>query len=236
MFDYYQHPSLELTRSRAQCLVQMVQAIFGESAILQDMVDYANNQRSIAPGWFVTPEQQAAMVDMCQASGWEKTDKFSLDPVNSAAALMHWRCLGVFAAEISRQQMEQLRLRYPACEPRRGQTSTVATDYALQTGQIEFREELQLNVYQEEVVYVPQPGPSYSDASGGSFPQSGTASAYQTPGSSSDALAGSFPQPGNSSDALARSREIHRVTRAHINRLLLRYLQSLYLCMTAIFI
>ena len=190
VFDYYQHPSMELTRSWVQCLVQMVQAIFGESAILQDMVDYINNRRSIAPGWFVTPEQQAAMVDMCQASGWEKPDEFSLDPVNSAAALMHWRCLGVFAAEISRQQMEQLRLSYPACEPRRGQTSTVATDYALQSGQIQFREELQLNVYQEEVVYVPQPGPSYRDASGGSFPQ---------PGNSSDALTGTFPQPGNSS-------------------------------------
>ena len=50
VFDYYQHPSLELTRSRVQCLVQMVQAIFGESAILQDMVDYVNNRRSIAPG------------------------------------------------------------------------------------------------------------------------------------------------------------------------------------------
>ena len=59
----------------------MVQTIFGESAILQDMVDYVNNRGSIAPGWFVTPEQQAAMVDMCQASGWEKPDEFSLDPV-----------------------------------------------------------------------------------------------------------------------------------------------------------
>ena len=38
VFDYY------------QCLVHMVQAIFGESAILQDMVDYVNNRRSIAPG------------------------------------------------------------------------------------------------------------------------------------------------------------------------------------------
>ena len=28
VFDYYQHPSMELTRSRVQCLVQMVQAIF----------------------------------------------------------------------------------------------------------------------------------------------------------------------------------------------------------------
>ena len=94
VFDYYQHPSLELTRSRAQCLMQMVQIIFGESAILQDMVDYVYNWGSIAPGWFVTPEQQAAMVNMCQASGWEKPDEFSLDPVNSAAALMHSRCLG----------------------------------------------------------------------------------------------------------------------------------------------
>ena len=40
------------------------------------------------------------------------------------------------------------------------------------------------------MVYVPQPGPSYRDASGGSFPQ---------PGNSSDALTGTFPQPGNSS-------------------------------------
>ena len=193
LFDYYQHPSLELTGSWVQCLVQMVQTIFGESAIFQDMVDYVNNRRSIAPGWFVTPEQQAAMVDICQASGWEKQDVFSLDPVNSAAALIHWRCLGVFAAKISRQQMEQLRLRYPACEPWRGQTSTVATNNALQSGQIQFREELQLNVYQEEVEYVPQPSLSYSDASGGSFLQLGKASAYQTPGSSSDALACSFP-------------------------------------------
>ena len=115
-----------------------------------------NNRGSIAPGWFVTPERQAATVDMCQASGWEKTDEFSLDPVNSAAALMHWRCLSVFATEISRQQMEQLRLRYPACEPQRGQTSTVATDYALPSGHIQFREELQLNIYQEEVEHVPQ--------------------------------------------------------------------------------
>ena len=157
-----------------------------------------NIRGSIAPGWFLTPEQQAAMVDMCQTSGWEKTDKFTLDPVNSAAALEHWRCLVVFAREISRQQMEQLRLRYPACEQRRGQTSTVATDYALQSGHIQFREELQLNICQEEVEYVPQLGLSYSDASGGSFPQSGTALSYETTSSSSDALAGSFSQQGNS--------------------------------------
>ena len=105
------------------------------SAIFQDIVDYVNNWGSIASGWFVTPEQQAAMVDMCQASGWQKPDKFSLDPVNRAA-------------EISRQQMEQLRLRYPACELGRCQTSTVATDYALQSGHIQFRETLQLNIYQ----------------------------------------------------------------------------------------
>ena len=134
----------------------MVQTIFGESAILQDMVDYVNNRGSIAPSWSVTREQQAAMVDMCQASEWEKPDKFSLDPVNSAAALMHWICYSVFATEISRQQMEQLRLRYPACEPWRGQTSIVATDYILQSGHIQFREELQLNIYQEEVEHVPQ--------------------------------------------------------------------------------
>ena len=88
------------------------------------------------------------MVDMCKASGLEKPDEVSVDQVNSAAALMHWRYLVVFPTEIYRKQTEQLRLKYPACEPRRGQTSTVATDYALQSGHIHFREELQLNIYQ----------------------------------------------------------------------------------------
>ena len=67
-----------------------------------------------------------------------------------------------------------------------------------------------------------------SDAPGGSFLQLGTALAYQTPGSSSDALACSFPQTGNSSnDALAGSFPqpgIQCVTRARITRLLLRFL------------
>ena len=80
-----------------------------------------------------------------------------------------------------------------------------------------------------------------SDASGGSFLQLGTALAYQTPGSSSDALEGGVSRNREIHHLMlwlvvSRSREIHRNTRACITRLLLRYLLSLYLSLTAIFI
>ncbi|XP_069114375.1 uncharacterized metal-dependent hydrolase YcfH-like [Argopecten irradians] len=64
------------------------------------------------PGWEVTPLQQQAMEDVCRVQGWEIPGEFSLDPVNSPAALIHWRCLVVVANALAKSTLDEFRAKY----------------------------------------------------------------------------------------------------------------------------
>ena len=80
------------------------------------MVDLINHRGDIQPGWYITPEQHSSMVGMFKVAGWPVPEEFSLTPINSVAALVHWRCLSFFGAEIPLRKMESLRQRYPASD------------------------------------------------------------------------------------------------------------------------
>ena len=106
---------------------EMVREALGESSTLQDMVNLINDGGAIRPGWHITLEQRSAVVGMCRLAGWPAPEEFSLHPINSVAALSHWRCLTVFVGEITPQGMEKLRHRYPSSGLRRSSgTSTIS--------------------------------------------------------------------------------------------------------------
>ena len=119
IFDYYQVECERLARTRVQCLREMAQEVIGESRPLQDMVDLINSRGDIKPGWHITPEQHSSMVGMCKVAVWWVPEEYYQTPINNVAALVHWRCLSVFGAEIPLWRMESLRQRYPASEARR---------------------------------------------------------------------------------------------------------------------
>ncbi|XP_038064965.1 uncharacterized metal-dependent hydrolase YcfH-like [Patiria miniata] len=72
------------------------------------------------------------MVGMCRVAGWPVPEEFSLNPVNSVAALSHWRCLLVLAGEISPQGMGELTRRYPSTGLRRSSESSTSIQATLE--------------------------------------------------------------------------------------------------------
>ncbi|XP_033730888.1 uncharacterized protein LOC117320398 [Pecten maximus] len=107
------HPlTVDLHRTRYSCLAMFAVCTVGPTAGLQDLCDWINRYRFIEPGWKITDRQRELMVGLCEEQGWEVPQDFSLSPINSPAALLHWRCLKAIANQIARGTMNELRERF----------------------------------------------------------------------------------------------------------------------------
>lgn len=95
----------------------MVKCMMGLEATLQDFCDHINDHKLIAPGWEITKVQSQGMVDVCRVQGWEVPEVFSLTPLNSPAALIHWCCLTVMAGQLSKSTLDGFRKTYAKAIP-----------------------------------------------------------------------------------------------------------------------
>ncbi|XP_021350274.1 uncharacterized protein LOC110448384 [Mizuhopecten yessoensis] len=90
----------------------MAQCMLGPRATLQDLCDHIDGHNLILPGWQITAIQEKAMVEMCKVLHITVPNRFCLSPINSPAALVHWRCLTVIAGALSPATMDSLRGTY----------------------------------------------------------------------------------------------------------------------------
>ncbi|MEW8562001.1 MAG: hypothetical protein AB2541_07840 [Candidatus Thiodiazotropha sp.] len=68
-----------------------------------------NQFHLIEQSWEITAVQERAMHVMCDTFQWNQPPKFSLQPVNSPACLIHWRSLMGLLQLLSPEVLEQLK-------------------------------------------------------------------------------------------------------------------------------
>jgi hypothetical protein len=91
-------------------LLSLVTGALGQDADVYTAVDYVNQCGSIPKNTTVHPDTIKCMKKLCVSQGWmEPPEGFTVSPVNSPAALFHWRCLVVLLALLQPTQCEEFR-------------------------------------------------------------------------------------------------------------------------------
>lgn len=74
----------------------MVIGALGQNAVVYSAVDYVNQFGAIPKNTSVHPDTITCMRKFSVSQGWaDPPEGFTVSPVNSPAALFHWRCLVV---------------------------------------------------------------------------------------------------------------------------------------------
>ena len=92
---------LDFRKLQAKSLDFLCKAILGETATVNNLVEYVN-QRWQACDLTIASEIEAEMRALSIQEGWTDVLDFSLCPVNSPAALIHWRPLCLLFNRLSK--------------------------------------------------------------------------------------------------------------------------------------
>ena len=110
IFDEHLNPSRDVCQRRYAALTLMARSMLGREATLGDLMASLNTHQLVSGQQGDISDRQAeAMKQLCISQSWEVPDTFSLSPINSRGALLHWRCLTVLAGCISNDIMTSLR-------------------------------------------------------------------------------------------------------------------------------
>ena len=108
--DHQKKPqSSQLHEQRIRSLEALARCIVGPSGTLMQLVDVVNNSSRLPEQCEVQPEIATQMAALCQHAGWYVPPVFDLHPVNSAAVLIHWRCLSVLLYNLTAEQRNEFR-------------------------------------------------------------------------------------------------------------------------------
>lgn len=114
IFNDQLEPTEDLTRGRVSALRICESLLLGTVTNLDGLVNFVNDLRQIRRGHYhVSIRQSRAMAAMCQLQDYEIPEEFSTAPVNSPAALLHWRVLLVIFACLNERDRLSLVERYP---------------------------------------------------------------------------------------------------------------------------
>jgi len=102
-------PTEEVTQRRYAGLVSMTRGILGPQASLLDLQRHLNGPSFRFDGWNIIPQQAEAMRKLCRSMDWDIPSSFTLEPLNSPAVLLHWRCLSVIASLMTKTARDELR-------------------------------------------------------------------------------------------------------------------------------
>ena len=92
---------------RRHALEMMSRFLFGREGTVNDLMDLVNEESDITDA-NITSETQQAMEALAWESRWRRPRTFSLEPVNSPAALIHWRPLSFILSLLSTAQREEI--------------------------------------------------------------------------------------------------------------------------------
>ena len=92
---------------RRHALEMMSRFLFGSEGTVNDLMDLVNEEADITDA-NITSETQQAMEALAWESRWRRPRTFSLEPVNSPAALIHWRPLSFIISLLSTAQREEI--------------------------------------------------------------------------------------------------------------------------------
>ncbi|XP_062600979.1 uncharacterized protein LOC134262618 [Saccostrea cucullata] len=89
-------------------LESLVRSVLGHDADLLSAMDYVNRSGVLTRGTTLHPDTVIYMQRLCRCQGWlEPPEGFTLAPLNSPAALFHWRCLVVLLSPLQPMQREE---------------------------------------------------------------------------------------------------------------------------------
>lgn len=92
-------------------LISLVISALGQNADVYSAVNYVNQSGGIPKNTSVHPDTIACMRKFSVPQGWaEPPEGFTVSPVNSPAALFHWRCLVVLLSLLPPIQREEFRV------------------------------------------------------------------------------------------------------------------------------
>ncbi|XP_022111688.1 uncharacterized protein LOC110990915, partial [Acanthaster planci] len=89
-------------------LVFLSKTLVGETVTVSDLVSYAN-RRWTDRGSTISAEVEAEMYTLSIQQGWPRVPEFTLGPINSPAALIHWRPLSFLFNQLNKAQQEEFR-------------------------------------------------------------------------------------------------------------------------------
>ena len=82
----------------------------GHGAKLRTLVDFVNRSGEISTDVTVHSDSIECMRNLCRHQGWDEPPRgFSVSPVNSPAALFHWRCLVVLLSALHSTKRDEFR-------------------------------------------------------------------------------------------------------------------------------
>jgi TatD DNase family protein len=101
---------IALCQLKYSSMMSLVVAALGEDADLSTAVDYVNRSGLIPKNTTVHSDTRTCMRRLCTSQGWtEPEEGFTVAPINSPAALFHWRCLIVLLSLLQPFQREEFR-------------------------------------------------------------------------------------------------------------------------------
>lgn len=121
-----QNPDEKVQNMRAQALIQVATWLLGRPGSLQELVHLVDMQHCLDGYEPVTPASPMwlCMTTFCKYLGHSVPRKFTLSPVNSVAALLHWRVLYMLSALLPAKDREYWKCRFVMPED----TSPMAVD------------------------------------------------------------------------------------------------------------
>lgn len=100
-----------LRELQIRALESLVKYVFGADADLWEAVDYLNCSNMIPSNTVLHNDTVTSMKRICAYQGWhEPSGGFKVSPLNSPAALVHWRCVLSLMSHMQPTQREELRV------------------------------------------------------------------------------------------------------------------------------